>query len=499
MPRHIEMRRQPTVLRAASLVTASVLLLATSAIAKDVTTSCADVCTTYTATLCVVTAVRDVLGGSNVDCSTARDIVIDGGELRVHDSWFFLRGKSLTLLNGGKITADCPQSFEPIGFGVYVTAGMTMAAGSQAKLSARCEKRGGRVEVEAGGDVIVDALGIDANGTAADASGGYVRLDAAGDVTLFADVSAEATGGTAHGGTIVVRAGDDLGVHGELRVKGYGDTSQERLGGDIALEARGDVLVPSGGGLDATSAQGGGGTVVISAGALADIARPVKARGTSGSNGAGGTVEIFGDTVRVNSDVTVAGGRQGGAIELVSRGGGVSIGTSAVATFDASGNAGDLAGRIAVVARGGSVTIGNNAVLQAVGNSGGSGGTVELRGTGVTTNGATQVDASGGGFDRPGTVDVITSGQLTLTGTMSGAKTFFYRAGTPSISGSITGYELIQDVSLQSPCGDGVRDVANEQCDTYDLGGHTCLSQGHGSGTLACDAACAFDYSGCSS
>jgi len=46
-----------------------------------------------------------------------------------------------------------------------------------------------------------------------------------------------------------------------------------------------------------------------------------------------------------------------------------------------------------------------------------------------------------------------------------------------------------------SSCGNGVIDT--EGCDGGDVGGQSCESLGLGSGTLACDSACALDTSGC--
>ncbi len=47
-------------------------------------------------------------------------------------------------------------------------------------------------------------------------------------------------------------------------------------------------------------------------------------------------------------------------------------------------------------------------------------------------------------------------------------------------------------------CGDGLRNQLFEVCDGSDLGGETCVSQGHSAGDLACDASCgAFDVSAC--
>jgi hypothetical protein len=54
---------------------------------------------------------------------------------------------------------------------------------------------------------------------------------------------------------------------------------------------------------------------------------------------------------------------------------------------------------------------------------------------------------------------------------------------TPAVNG--TGY-----------CGNGAIDPG-ESCDGVDLGGASCVSEGFGSGTLACGAGCGFDTSAC--
>jgi len=46
-------------------------------------------------------------------------------------------------------------------------------------------------------------------------------------------------------------------------------------------------------------------------------------------------------------------------------------------------------------------------------------------------------------------------------------------------------------------CGDGIVNVAGEQCDGSDLDGHTCGSLNHASGSLACNGSCNFDPSDC--
>lgn len=56
--------------------------------------------------------------------------------------------------------------------------------------------------------------------------------------------------------------------------------------------------------------------------------------------------------------------------------------------------------------------------------------------------------------------------------------------------------EIAHGSVLPGVCGDGKVNGA-ESCDGSALGGHTCESQGVGSGNLACTAGCTFDISGC--
>lgn len=50
--------------------------------------------------------------------------------------------------------------------------------------------------------------------------------------------------------------------------------------------------------------------------------------------------------------------------------------------------------------------------------------------------------------------------------------------------------------ALAPGCGDAIVNAA-EECDGTNLAGQTCVTQGFGSGTLTCDASCAFDTSAC--
>ncbi len=59
------------------------------------------------------------------------------------------------------------------------------------------------------------------------------------------------------------------------------------------------------------------------------------------------------------------------------------------------------------------------------------------------------------------------------------------------------GYDTT-DCQVFGTCGDGLLQAAHgESCDGAALGGQTCVALGHYDGTLACDGACDFDFTGC--
>ena len=470
--------------------------------AKDPPSTCADICDTLTSTACTVTTTHDdIVAGSDIDCTSDRTLTIDGGVLTVHDGHFILRGKSLVLKNGGKITADCPQSFTHIGFRVVVDEMIDFWTSSGGKMEARCGVGGGHIALEAGGDVEIAALGIDVNGTSSDAPGGSVSIVSDEDVIIQADITAEATGGVAEGGSIEIEADGDIDVEATLEVKGYGSSSNELPGGEITLQADGDILVTAGSGLNAETALGGGGEINLEAGGLVDVRKPLQARGTSGSAGVGGSIYLAGEQIKLDNDAIVIGGHDGGTIQLEARGGGVTLGTTGTSTtLDATGNNGEEGGEIVIRAGGSNVSLGTYATLKVTGA--GSGGQVDVSAVDVTTASGTQVFANGASPDQGGAIRVVARGVMDLDGTVQanngGTVVFLHRDGTPTIDSGITGYDLVEDESLPAPCGDAIRNAADEDCDGADLGGETCASQSLGTGELLCASDCTFDTTGCS-
>jgi len=432
----------------ASVVLCVAVLAGSTALGKDPALACSDICDTLTATTCAVTTVHEIAAGADIDCTGARDISLSGsGELRVHDGQFAVRGKSITLGSGARIDADCPQGFVPVGYRLIVDEDLIMVAASQAKLEARCTKQGGRIVVDAGGDITIDALGADASGDAPGAPGGAVRLAAGGTVSIDADLQASATQGAAAGGVVHV-AGGTITVDAELRARGSGTSTVELPGGEIRLEAAGDVTVASGGGLNAGSAKGAGGIIGINAGGIADVRQPLKATGTSASVGVGGSVGILADEIKVSADITVTGGRMGGTIALQGLEGGVVVGTTAAAVLDATGNTNQHGGTVSIASQGGDVVLGSSATVHATGGSGAEGGRVIVDGVNVTTSSGTKLYADGAAPAGGGEIEITARAAMDLDGTVQannqGSKTFIYKDTVPVIDTGITGYELLQ-------------------------------------------------------
>jgi hypothetical protein len=488
----------------AKLAVATCLVLGVSAAAKDTQTTCQDICDSIDSVSCTISSAHDIAAGSHVDCTSARAITINsGGELRAHDSAFVLSGKSLLLINGGKIVIDCPQDFEGIGADIRVVEDIHVASLGGSKIEARCDVAGGAIGLEAGGDITIAGNGIDVSGTAADAPGGEVVLEAGDTVTVESAIAADATGGAADGGRIDIRA-TDVEIEATLSAKGYGQTSGEGQGGEIVISAGGDVTISAGTGLLATAAQGAGGTISIDADGFVDVDKPLKAQGTSGSAGVGGSAAITADGIALDHEVNVSGGYDGGTVDLDARGGGISVGTGGQSTVvDARGNSGEAGGEIRVRAQGSHVVIGDQAILYVTGVSG-VGGSLEVAGVDVTTESGAKLYANGSSPSNGGTLEVQSRGALDLDGTIQanngGSLAFLYRDGTPTIDTGITGYDLVELPDLPAPCGDGIRIAGSggEDCDGADLGGETCASQSQGTGTLACTSSCTFDYTDCS-
>jgi hypothetical protein len=487
------------------LLVAAALLVASvrSALAAgSPPTTCAHLCPNLPQS-CVVASTVTVVPGSIIDCGT-RDVQVTGGDLVVHDGRFELRAGTVAVSSGHGIVADCPQATARQGFTLRTTG--TVEIGTSGRLRANCDEGGGTMIIEAGGNVTIGGLGVEANGTAIDAPGGSVQIWSKGTVSVVGtnshvDAKATGTNGTAAGGAVEIK-GASISISETVTVSGVGHPSS----GGIVLRASGDIAVD--GELQATGTNNGNGgdvTIESSHGAVT-WSKQINVRGV-GSASTGGTLHVSAERIDGQNDVTASGGTDGGGIVLETRSDTLTVGTGPTTPeLNADGGNGGTGGEIKVLSTGNNVRLYGRARCTDQ-SSGGDGGTIEVAGVSVTAYANSLLNADGAA-GHGGTIRVEARDTMTLSGTLhavDGMATIVYRSTAPTIGGGVTGPQtLLQDTSLDAPCGDGVRRQGVEQCDDNDVGvdangnKKTCQTLGYTSGSLACLDTCLYDTSGCS-
>jgi len=457
-------------------------------------TTCAHLCPgTPTPDPCVVAQTVNVLPGSVIDCGTSA-VHVTGGDLLVHDARFVLKARAVFVSNR-TIVADCPASSAVQGFELRTTDYISVGQGG--KLLASCDAGGGRIALVASGAITVAGLGIQAKGTAPGADGGLIAIRSGAAVATYAalDASTTATSGDPAAGGGVHIVGTAIAIGENVTAAGY----QAPSGQGITLEASGAISVD--GILDAGTASGDGGMITISAGGALTTSRPIKVRGVGSTRG-GGTIALEGETITIGDELVAEGGTAGGRIGLRAR---TTLLVQSPSHLNAAvGNPPGSGGEISVQSEGGDVTIAGSATLEAEGGGQGRGGMIEIEGVGVTAASSSSIEADGGS-GQGGSISVSARGALVLNGAVhaiNGDVELTYRCTEtpceipPVLSGGLT---AAPEASMDAPCGDDVlRPASSEQCDGRDLGGATCASTGHGTGTLACSSTCGFDFGGCS-
>ncbi len=84
----------------------------------------------------------------------------------------------------------------------------------------------------------------------------------------------------------------------------------------------------------------------------------------------------------------------------------------------------------------------------------------------------------------------------TALGDATGCEGLGYYGGTLGCRSDCT-YDT-EECRAWGRCGDGIiQEVAGEQCDLLNIGGHTCTQFGYSGGSLRCDEGCRFEFSEC--
>lgn len=360
--------------------------------------------------------------GSTNPCSVRETIY-------VADGLFDCAGMHLRLENGGwlksvgedlKVTSDdlwiegssscCGIQVEEstdqsLGALVIEVAGDLALYG---KIRANGAGGGGIIDIIVAGDAVLfdnGTDGVEADGTGVEASGGTVRMEAGGSISLYDPIHVEGSGsGPNSGGTIVLRAGMDIqtGADGHISAGG-----RDMGAGTIRIAAGRDVILNEHLAVDGQSPVAAGGEIEIEAAGAVLVNESIRARGSvnAGSGDApGGHVRIGsgcgGVSFSATGDIDVAGGlaangRRGGSVS-VSSAGPIYLANGVV--VDARGNSsGADAGSVEL--RSGSALTLDGAAVIATGNAGGAGqgrgGNVELSGCRTELKSGSVVDATG--------------------------------------------------------------------------------------------------------
>ena len=289
-------------------------------------------------------------GGGEVDLTAAGRITI-AGVIDGHGASTDADGGTIDVVAAGDVTvtsADDALDVHSGSQGGGGTISLSSTAGSihvAHRLDASGgDYDGGEIDMDAQGDLAIDALDVSASGSQG-ASGGYVDITAKGDVTMGGQIDGQGAGMTGGG------AGDGADVSviamGALRLVAPVDTSSgdpDGLGGSIDLE-------------------GAAGRTVIGAG--------LNARGT-GAGACGGDVTLAGrDGVDASAPMDVSGGPDCG---------GGSVTVYATGEFNAAGEINADGDRGSIMATAGTIVVSATGHLHANVSATESGGEVQLIG-----------------------------------------------------------------------------------------------------------------------
>jgi cysteine-rich repeat protein len=323
---------------------------------------------------------------------------------------------------------------------------------------------GGSISLASGGDISLGGA-LDADAGPPDGEGGSISVvTTAGRVTIAGKLSTLGHcgyGSCNNGGAIVVGAGQGITIGADL----VASTGCDCTGGNVDLDAGGDVIQTAGSKIASTSgSDGSGGDVSISAGGNVSLQTV-----DTSSSGSGGDVDIRG-----GRDLAVAAIDASGSAAEDANGGQVSLTGGRNVSLDTVDAAGGSGGSLSVDT-GGTVTILSSLDVSAQ-DAEGTGGDLAVRGCDVNVSATGRLKARTGS-DLPGygtnTLVSIGTGRITIaagaTLVADDANVLRYKLTPPQNAGTIVpGATFTPDLGLgDCPavlCGNGVLDPL-ETCD----------------------------------
>jgi cysteine-rich repeat protein len=172
---------------------------------------------------------------------------------------------------------------------------------------------GGIVTISGARDVSVGGM-IDASG--GDFDGGEIDIEAGGDLTVGGRLRADSTAGEGGGGFVALTAAGDLALSSTAVLSADGHQSVENFGGDggtFLFSAGGDLLLAPGGRVVAAGARpdGAGGTIDASSEGAATLAGEIAIL-ARGTRGIGGSLAIRGCEIEIPATAVLTNTGDGG-------------------------------------------------------------------------------------------------------------------------------------------------------------------------------------------
>lgn len=407
---------------------ASIAAVGTLAVASPaLATTCVDLCGAGSGP-CTLSGTINVTPGSVLNCA-GRNITING-DVRVDDGALTLRVQDLLVNNGGQLRARRISGTDEIGLTVEADGYVTV----NGKIDTSAPGRAGSISIRVDGNFQTSNYsngGVRARGEQSGGDGGNIAIDIGGSANIWGPIYANGSSqGETFGGEITIDAVGDVtsGLAGKIDA-----TSHLGQAGSISISTQGSLAIGALLTTEATGQDGYGGDVSLIAANAITLSSDISAAGGAGvasSLGVGGDVDVSAGCggIAVNATVNAT---NGGSIDLDADGQ-VSVGGSGLLRADAQ-NSGGSGGDISIVSRStaGNVTTAAGAALQAFGNGAGTGGRIEISGCNIDLSSSSLVDAHGG---KGGIVQLLTSTRGASGGSLhvaSGAQTKAAGASPP--------------------------------------------------------------------
>lgn len=277
---------------------------------------------------CTISGVKTIDNGCSLDWGPSQDVVVTGTLTTAATGHSYsLSARNLTVsgtlqARGGKLVVRTTQDFA-----------VQVVSNSAAKIDV---ERDGFFDVQAGGAALLHGKEISGDGTTTTYTG-FIDV-AANSIDVTSPIHANSMSGNS-GGVVILTATAGVVVDAAITVNGGGSLAS---GGFVSVEAGGDIWMKKS--VTANGDDGGfGGDVFFIAETDARIDGDISVRGV-GSQGTAGSIELIAESTTITGTwKTIGTGGGGGDIDILSFGDTVLTTTSSLSSAgSAAGDGGDI-------------------------------------------------------------------------------------------------------------------------------------------------------------